>query len=76
MCDSNFKGRGNGLAVEPMPRSPEGRGLIPRLGIRRSSLISIELPSSTLVRAVLCLASNHGIACVLRLGPTQPVTNF
>ena len=26
--------------------------------------------------AVLCLASNHGIACALRLEPTQPVTDF
>ena len=35
-------GSGNGLAVEPMSRNPEGRGSIPRLGRRRSSLISIE----------------------------------
>ena len=27
----------------------------------------------SLVGAVLCLASNHGIACARRLGPTQPV---
>ena len=69
------------LAVEPTSRNPEGRGSIPRLGSRRSSLISIEHAellscTSSLVGAVLCLASNHGIACALRLGPTQPVTNF
>ena len=28
--------------AEPMSRNPEGRGSIPRLGSRRSSLISIE----------------------------------
>ena len=36
------QGRGDGLEVEPMSRNPEGRGSIPRLGSRRSSLISIE----------------------------------
>ena len=36
------EGRGDGLEVEPMARNPEGRGSIPRLGSRRSSLISIE----------------------------------
>ena len=71
-------GRGNGLAVEPMSRNPEGRGSIPRLGSCRSSLISIEhveLLCST-PSLVLCLVSNHGIACAVRLGPTQPVTDF
>ena len=34
--------RGDGLEVESMSRNPEGRGSIPRLGSRRSSLISIE----------------------------------
>ena len=32
----------HGLAVEPGPRNPDGRGSIPRLGSRRSSLISID----------------------------------
>ena len=36
------QGRGDGLEVESMSRNPEGRGSIPRLGSRRSSLISIE----------------------------------
>ena len=35
-------GRGDGLAVESRPRNPGNRGSIPRLGSRRSSLISIE----------------------------------
>ena len=35
-------GRGDGLEVELMSRNPEGRSSIPRLGSRRSSLISIE----------------------------------
>ena len=35
-------GRGDGLEVESRPRNPGGRGSIPRLGSRRSSLISIE----------------------------------
>ena len=51
-------GRGDGLEVEPMSRNPKGRGLIPRLGSRRSSLISIEhteLLSST-TSLVLCCA--------------------
>ena len=30
----------------------------------------------SLVGALLCLASNHGIACALRLGPIQSVTDF
>ena len=34
--------RGDGLEVEPMSRNPGGRDSIPRLGSRRSSLISIE----------------------------------
>ena len=37
-----FLGRGNGLALEPTSLNPEGRGSIPRLGSRRSLLISIE----------------------------------
>ena len=49
----------DGLEVEPMSRNPEGRGSIPRLGSRRSSLISIE--HAELLRStpslVLCLAS-------------------
>ena len=73
-------GRGNGLAVESMSCNPEGRGSIPRLGSRRSSLISFEhaelLRSTPSIVAVLCLASNHGVACALRLGPTQSVTDF
>ena len=40
--DVTFIGRGDSLEVEPMSRNPEGRGSIPRLGSRRSSLISIE----------------------------------
>ena len=51
-------GRGDGLEVEPMSRNPEGRGSIPRLGSRRSSLISIE--HAELLRStpslVLCCA--------------------
>ena len=44
---------------------------------RRSSALStlnycVVLPQG----AVLYLASNHGIACARRLGPTQPVTDF
>ena len=35
-------GRGNNLAVELTSQSPKGRGLIPRLGSCRWSLISIE----------------------------------
>ena len=35
-------GRVDGLEVESMSRKPEGRGSIPRLGSRRSSLISTE----------------------------------
>ena len=68
------KGRGNGLAVEPMSQNLEGRGSIPRFGSRRSSLISIE--HAELLRIVLprwCCAVRawHGIACALRLaGPT------
>ena len=50
--------RGDGLEVEPMSRNPEGRGSIPRLGSRRSSLISIE--HAELLRStpslVLCCA--------------------
>ena len=69
-------GRGNGLAVEPMSRNPEGRGSIPRLGSLRSlSIEHAELLRST-PSLVLCLSGNHGIACELRLGPTQPVTDF
>ena len=72
-----YTGRGNGLAAEPTSRNPEGRGSIPRLDSRRSSLTSIE--HAELLRStnslVLCY-SNHGIASALRLGPTQPVTDF
>ena len=54
----SVKGRGNGLEVEPISRNPEGRGSIPHLGSRRSSLISIEhaelLRSTPLL--VLCCA--------------------
>ena len=40
---TNYRsGRGNGLAVELMSRNLEGLGSIPRLGSRRSLLISIE----------------------------------
>ena len=50
--------RGNGLAVESSSRNPGGRGSIPRLGSRRSSLISIE--HAELLRStpslVLCCA--------------------
>ena len=69
---------GDGLAVEPTSWNPEGWVSSPRLGSRRSSLISIEhaeLLGST-PSLMLCLASNHGIACALWLGSTQPVTNF
>ena len=72
---------GDGLAVESRPRNP-GAGV--RFLV--SSLISIE-HAAELLRIVLprwCCAvacawlvsSNHGIACALRLGPTQPVTDF
>ena len=48
----------HGLAVEPMSRNPEGRGSIPRLGSRRSLLISNE--HAELLRStpslVLCCA--------------------
>ena len=70
-------GEGDGLAVEPMSRNPEGRGSIPRLGSRRSSLIRIE--QAELLRStpslVLCCAwlGNHGIAYVLRLGQLSPL---
>ena len=40
--DQDTFGRGDGLEVEWRPRNPGGRGSIPRLGSRRSSLISIE----------------------------------
>ena len=77
-CEQRATGRGDGLAIEPMSRNPEGRGSIPRLGSCRSSFISIE--HAELLRStpslVLCLASNHGIACALRLGPTPLVTDF
>ena len=69
-------GRGDDLAVEPMSRNPEGRGSIPRLGSRRSSLISIEhaeLRRST-PSFVLCCA--WLVTMALRLGPTQPITDF
>ena len=56
--DPETKERGDGLEVEPMSRNPEGRGSIPRLGSRRSSLISIE--HAELLRStpslVLCCA--------------------
>ena len=39
-------GRGNGLAVEAMSQNPMGPGSIPRLGSRRSSLISIACACS------------------------------
>jgi len=42
MCDILYTGWGNGLAVESTSRNPEGWGLIPILGSRSSSLISIE----------------------------------
>ena len=64
--------------VELISRNPEGQGLIPHLGSRRSLLISIE--HAELLRGtpslVLCLASNHDIACALRLGSTRPVADF
>ena len=76
-------GRGDGLVVESMSRNPEGRGSIPRLGSRRSSLISIEhaellrsTPSLVLCCAWLVTMALHDNACALRLGPTQPVTDF
>ena len=57
-CACGNQRRGDGLEVEPMSRNPEGRGSIPRLGSRRSSLISIEhvelLRSTTSL--VLCCA--------------------
>ena len=61
-CDSQrherLLGMGDGLEVEPMSRNPEGRGSIPRLGNRSSSLISIE--HAELLRStpslVLCCA--------------------
>ena len=40
--ESYTQGRGNGLALEPTSRNPEGRGSSPHLGSRRSSLISIK----------------------------------
>ena len=73
-------GRGDGLEVESMSRNPEGRGSIPHLGSRRSSLISIEhaeLLRSTPSLVQCCVwLRNHGIACALQLGPTQPVTDI
>ena len=69
-------GRGDGLAVEPMSRNSKGRGSIPSLGSRRSSLISIghaELLRSTPSLVLCCAWLNHGIACALWLGPTQPL---
>ena len=71
-----YLGRGDGLEVKPMSRNPEGRGSIPRLGSRRSSLISIE--HAELLRStpslVLCCA--WLVTMARRLGPTQPVTDF
>ena len=54
LCAIKSRFRGNGLAVESMSLNPEDRGSIPRLGSRRSLLISIEyaeLLCSTLVGA-------------------------
>ena len=66
------------IEVKSRSQNPEVRGSIPLLGSRRSLLISIE--HAELQRSTpwlgLCLASNHGIACALRLGSTQPVTDF
>ena len=45
-------------------------------GRRSSALSTLNYCVYSLVGAVLCLASNHGIACALRLGLTQPVTDF
>ena len=74
-------GRGDGLAVESRPRNP-GAGvqfLVSAAAGRHSSALSTLNYCVVLTRwccAVLCPASNHGIACALRLGPTQPVTDF
>ena len=58
MRDCELQERGDGLAVEPMSRNPEGRGSIPRLGSRRSSFISIELAEllSSSYSLMLCCA--------------------
>ena len=53
---STIVGRGDGLEVEPMSRNPEGRVSIPRLGSRRSSLISIEHAELLLVLPRWCCA--------------------
>ena len=75
-------GRGDGLEVELMSRNLEGRGSIPRLGSRRSSLISIEhaelrrsTPSYVLCCAWLVTMALH-VRCGLGQVPTQPVTDF
>ena len=36
----------------------------------------VAVDTYLLTSLVMCLASNHGIAFVLRLGPTRPVSNF
>ena len=74
-----WMGRGNGLAVEPTSRNPEGRGSIPRLGSRRSSLISIEhaellrstasAPSLVLCCACLVTTASHVHCGLSQLSP-------
>ena len=73
-------GRGNGLVVESWPRNPEVRGSIPRLGSRRSSLISIE--HAELLRStpslVLCYAWLVAMALHAHcgLGQLSPLPTF
>ena len=66
-------GRGNDLVVESTSGNPEGRGLIPCLGSRRSSLISIE--HAELLRStpslVLCCAWLVTMALHVHCGLSQ-----
>ena len=61
--DSQARGWRWPIEVELMSRNPEGRGSIPPLGSRRSSLSLISTEHTELLRStpsvVLCLASNH-----------------
>ena len=85
-CDGAREGRWP-IEVEPMSRNPEGRGSIPRLGSRRSSLISIEhaeLPRSTPSLVLCCawLVTMALHACAMHIAHcglgqlVSPVTNF
>ena len=68
----------NDITVDQTSQNPEGPSSSPRLGSHGSSLISIEHAElmsiiRSIVGAVLCLASNHCIACALLLGDLSPL---